>query len=1111
MDEKETNLKEVDQNGRKHPIPEENSHAWLGDICQGIIMAYFLVLAVIYPFYAPGGYMRIGEVKFIFFRNVSLVTLAVVVGIVLLSVVGHRDWNWIIRSYRKLSVTDWFVYGYFLAVMLSYLCSAYKKDALWGAEGWYMGTVTQIIFVFLYFVFSRCFHCDLRWLCVWLTAAAGVFLLGICNRYSVYPFYMEGQTEGFISTLGNINWFCGYWTVTASIGITLYWCSDRLRIRIFAAIYSFIAMFAGVVQGSDSAYIVFIVLLLMLSVLSFDSIGRIYRLLELCMMFAAGCLLGKIMQYMPNLRYNYVMIADDGSSDITTVLMSGSAALWILLSLLACYVLLRVLDKQSLIHTEKNKKLKSMLAAAVIAGACIAVVILLVLSGALHTGRASKTADYDDDYREVFNEDWGNGRGAAWNCGINAYRSMNILHKIVGAGPDCFAGYVYDQQGLADRLANQFTNQRLTNAHNERITLLVNSGVLGWLCYVGIFLTAFVRYMRRADKQPLLYVCAVSILAYTAHNTVSFQQVLSAPFAFIILGIGERLYQRTAEEYNTSDEKAGISDEENSSANSGLKITGQCAEYLLTVLAVALCIGVAFYARDGYHQIGIAKFTAYRNIMTVGCAVLSAIMVPYIFLRFKEHSKLQLSVTDGCVLVYLILSGISVISGGFYKDALWGYTGWNMGLMSQISFVLLYLFLSRFGKHYRLMLTVLCTAACIVYVIGILHRLLIDPIGFYDGLTDSQKAQFLSTLGQNTWYGSFLMVTLPVGMGVFLYTGKKVWRILSGIFMMLGFCTLVTQNSDSAYFALAGALMVFFMISSIKRETMCRFTGALTLFFASGKIMYFLMRIRPNPEFRADYMTRLVWTSGVTWVLLIISLFVTVILYIMGTEKKSREYPAILMRRLRRGVPAAVTAVVVCAVLLIVLQARGVLPEVIARRLENISYFNWNDGWGNGRGRIWRFSAKMFSEADIGHKLFGVGPDCFHSYVEDLYSGEEALLWGEKQLTNAHNEWLNILINGGIFGAAAYLGIYVTAINKFLREHRQNILTVGIASACVSYMCYNFFCYQQVLCTPFVFLLMGIGEYILREPARKASSLSDDDIAARDEDNINNFNSKNSG
>lgn len=514
--------------------------------------------------------------------------------------------------------------------------------------------------------------------------------------------------------------------------------------------------------------------------------------------------------------------------------------------------------------------------------------------------------------------------------------------------------------------------------------------------------------------------------------------------------------------------------------NAGLEIMGQLMEYLLAVTMIVLCVAVSFYARDGYHQIGNSKFTAYRNIMMTGCTILLVTMVPYIIFWWIEHNKLQVSVTDGCVLTYLILSSLSVIAGGFYEDALWGYTGWNMGFLSQISFVLLYLFLSRFGRYYRLILAVLLAAACVVYIIGILHRLLIDPIGFYDGLTDSQKAQFLSTLGQATWYASFLAVTLPVGMGVFLHTDRKVWRMLSGVFMVFGFCTLVTQNSDSAYFALAGALMIFFMLCAGERETMCRYMGALTLLFASGKIMYFLMKRHPNPEFKADFVTGLMWTSPVTWVLLVICLSATVLLYAGENRGSSSGYPAALMRRVSQAVPAAAIAVIAGTVLLIILQARGALPEPIAHRLADVSYFNWNDGWGNGRGRIWRFSMKMFAEAGIGNKLFGVGPDCFHSYVVDFYREEAALLWGQKQLTNAHNEWLNMLINCGILGAAAYMGIFLTAIRRFFRKSGQNTLLAGITAACVSYMCYNFFCYQQVLCTPFIFLLIGIGEYILR-------------------------------
>ena len=1084
MDDRELNQEELHrkQANGEQSLPEYTADGWHRDICRGIIMAYFLVMAVIYPFYAPGGYTRIGAVKYEFFRNVSLATLAVSVCVILLSIAIRRDGRWLIRNYRRLSVTDWFAYGYLVAVMLSYLCSAYKEDALWGVTGWQMGVMTQVIFVLTYFLFSRYFHGDLRWIIVWLTAATVVFMLGICNRYSIYPIAMEGQTAVFISTLGNINWYCGYWSVIASIGMTLYWCSDRTWLRIVAGAYSIVAILAGVTQGSESAYPVFAVLLLALLVLSLGSSRRMHRLPELCIMFAVGCLLGKYMQFLPHLRYNYTLTDDSGSAGVTAVLLTGNAAWWIMCIALVCYVLLRSLEKRGILHIEngllKNRRFKYIAAAAVVGLCCIAVVILLNISGAF-------------DGSEIFRGDWGHGRGAAWNCGINAYRSLDALHKMVGVGPDCFADYVYGVPELAGRLVEQFAGQKLTNAHNEQLTLLVNVGAVGWICFAGLFLTAFVRYVRRAHRQPMLYLCAVGILAYTVHNLVSFQQVLNTPYIFIVLGIGEKLYRGTAEdaEYDCIGKRiVSADDEKRSPRASGLETTGRIAEKLFAVMAVVLCIVLAFYAKDGYHRIGDAKFAAYRNIMLTGSVVLFAVAIPHMLFFLKEHGKVRVSVTDGCVLAYLILSWIAAISGGFYKDALWGYSGWNMGMMSQISFVLLYLFASRFGKYYRLIFAVLLAAACVVYGIGILHRLLIDPIGFYDELANWQKTQFLSTLGQASWYGSFLAVTLPVGMGIFLYSDKKLWTVLSGIFITIGFCTLVTQNSDSAYFGLAGALVVFVMISAKERGTMCRFMGVLTLFFASGKVMYYLMQLQPNPKFEADFVTKIMWTSPVTWGLLILSLIAAAVLFFMGLNEDSRKYPSSLMARLFRFAPAAAGIVVAGVVLVIILQSRGSLPQGISDRLADISYFNWNNDWGNKRGRIWSFSLRMFAEMDIRRQLFGVGPDCFNSYLITYYGEEAVLFWGEIQLTNAHNEWLTGLINVGIIGTLAYVGIYVTAIRRFFRAHRGNSVLAGITAAIVSYICYNFFCYQQVLCTPFVFLLIGIGEYILREADKREIS-----------------------
>lgn len=514
-------------------------------ICKGILEMYFLMMAVIYPFYIPGGYVRIGEVKYLFFRNASLIMTGATVVIIILTALAHRHTGWIVEYYRKMSVTDWFAYGYCLTVMLSYLCSDYKENALWGTEGWYMGTMSQIMFVLVYFFFSRYF-CRLRpaverWFYVWLAAAAGVFILGICNRYSLYPINIEGQTETFISTLGNINWFCGYWSVTAPMGIMIYWCSDRRMVRVLSGIFCFIVMLCGVTQGSNSAYVVFLAMLLFLFALSVQDNRKLYRFLELGMIFGIACQTGRFMQLIPGLWYNYHGFQTGEGSGITGLLITGNAAAILFLIILGSYVLFRVLEKKGHFHIGQHKWLRSTMVAVIMAVTCVVAFWLLTDEGFISFWEVPGTAEQDGYLEAVWDEDWGNGRGATWKCGIDAYRSMDVLHRFVGIGPDCFADYIYDVPELAGRMIDRFGTMRLTNAHNEWLTVLVNTGALGLFCYAGMFLTAFVRCLRRGEEEPLFYVCAAALLAYTVHNMVSFQQVLSTPYVFLMLGTGEGL------------------------------------------------------------------------------------------------------------------------------------------------------------------------------------------------------------------------------------------------------------------------------------------------------------------------------------------------------------------------------------------------------------------------------------------------------------------------------------------------------------------------------------------------------------------------------------------
>ena len=162
----------------------------------------------------------------------------------------------------------------------------------------------------------------------------------------------------------------------------------------------------------------------------------------------------------------------------------------------------------------------------------------LILTG-FHTWKSvSDVADVTGTSPFLFDENWGNGRGAALKAGARMYAGMPFEKKLLGAGPDCFSAYAYSLPEVAGSLRENFGSERLTNAHNELFTGLINTGIMGVILYLGIFVSFIIRYAKKGDFYSRMAI--VCILCYLAHNMVSFAQVLNLPFVFLVMAMGER-------------------------------------------------------------------------------------------------------------------------------------------------------------------------------------------------------------------------------------------------------------------------------------------------------------------------------------------------------------------------------------------------------------------------------------------------------------------------------------------------------------------------------------------------------------------------------------------
>ena len=62
-------------------------------------------------------------------------------------------------------------------------------------------------------------------------------------------------------------------------------------------------------------------------------------------------------------------------------------------------------------------------------------------------------------------------------------------------------------------------------------------------------------------------------------------------------------------------------------------------EYITAAIMAAMCIAVSFYAKDGYNQIGNAKFAAYRMVMLTGFPFFLAVGVVWLSVRLHDRRR----------------------------------------------------------------------------------------------------------------------------------------------------------------------------------------------------------------------------------------------------------------------------------------------------------------------------------------------------------------------------------------------------------------------------------------------------------------------------------------
>ncbi len=482
-------------------------------------------------------------------------------------------------------------------------------------------------------------------------------------------------------------------------------------------------------------------------------------------------------------------------------------------------------------------------------------------------------------------------------------------------------------------------------------------------------------------------------------------------------------------------------------------ISTLCNLYLIFLTAV-----LSLYTGGTYWKLGDTKYMLFRNVTLVCLAVWMAasLVRGVISLIGGNRRLLKLSTTDICMLAYAALTLVSALFSPFQRTPWLGYNEWYMGAVSLCLFVGIYFFVSRAYDGSRYPVYAGGAALTAVFLTAFANRMGLDPARLMRPFTIKswEYSHMISTIGNINWFCGFCSVMLGFPVAGYLKGRGKAKTALLYAISVMGLTLLCIQGSDAGPLIAAACIGISLMYGlrdvRIFRRGLAM-TGGMCLLMAGYAAAVKALGTEAMAAVPADGIGfhRMAWggwwLAGAVFVLLAV---------VFG------KLPGKMAKRAGIVLMAAGSVVVAAAAVLYAMRLPG------------------GDGWGSGRGGLWRFAWEGFVQGGLRQKLTGAGPDCFAPYIYTALPASELTptegFWTGTIYANAHNEWLNSLINLGILGTAALAAVFGDSVRRYRR------LPLGMLVIAM-YGVNSLISFQQVLSTPLLFMTLGLCENRLRQ------------------------------
>lgn len=476
---------------------------------------------------------------------------------------------------------------------------------------------------------------------------------------------------------------------------------------------------------------------------------------------------------------------------------------------------------------------------------------------------------------------------------------------------------------------------------------------------------------------------------------------------------------------------------------------------------------------DGFFSIRHDKYTLFLAL--TGIAVVAEILLIFTqrsqerqsFL-FGEQKFFKLSFTDIAFFAFWFSCAASTLLSEYTDTAIFGEpNGRNNGLLLMTFYFFMYLLVTRLFEEKEVLFKIFAVSSAAVYLLAILNGFHLDPLRTFVYLKEHFIETFTSTIGNIDMMSSYISVSLPVFIVMSAGAQGIKARILYITASSLGFMALLCSGSDSGILGLAVFLMIYTVAYSRNIAKLGRLFLTVTVMLASSRLLLLLSAAtNANHKEISDIQTALIY-SGKVYILIAVFAAVTAAVCFAGAKKPEIKIPKATPFVLGGVLLAAVAAVLGAFLYFSVFDTETELGS-----FEKLLRFN--ERWGTHRGFFWIKSFEIFKGSDILRKLFGTGPDTFFYAFSPYFS--ELTQYGDTSTSAAHNEYINLLITVGAFGAAAYLTVIISAVVRAIKPAAKSLFTQACIAAVICYSAQAFVNIAQPITTPIFIILLTLCE-----------------------------------